>query len=163
MRDADQQVRRLAMSTAKAHGLSSAEYQGVRERGLRLDEAHAMRLEEIIEEHGWPGRGLVGESASKGAFLVLQHAGSAMRRKYVPLVREATRLGDLAPTLLPLLEDRLLMEADRPQLYGTQIIRGASGDAELRPVDDPARVDQRRAAVGLEPLDEYLGRFGIER
>ena len=32
----------------------------------------------------------------------------------------------------------------------------------LWPIEDEEHVDERRAEVGLEPLAEYLKRFGIE-
>ena len=33
---------------------------------------------------------------------------------------------------------------------------------ELWPIEDEENVDARRASVGLEPLAEYLKRFGLE-
>ena len=79
------------------------------------------------------------------------------------MVREATVAGELDRSLLPLLEDRLLMEEGKPQIYGTQITRGATGQPEVWPIEDPAHVDERRTSVGLEPLVEYLKRFGLDR
>jgi hypothetical protein len=44
----------------------------------------------------------------------------------------------------------------RPQLYGTQVRRAESGAIELAPVEDPEKLDERRAAVGLPPAAEFL-------
>jgi hypothetical protein len=161
--EADQALRAEAMTTAKTHGRSSPEYESVRQRGLEMDRKHIARLTEIIEQHGWPGRSLVGATASKAAFFVIQHADSTTQRKYLHLVRDASRAGELDRSLPPLLEDRLLMEEGKPQIYGTQIARGENGRPELWPIDDAEHVDERRASVGLEPLSEYLKRFGIQR
>ena len=53
-----------------------------------------------------------------------------------------------------MLTDRVLLHQGKPQLYGTQFGDNGSG---LKPgkMQDPARVDQRRASVGLGPLAEY--------
>ena len=39
-----------------------------------IHDKNAVRLTEIIEQHGWPGRGLVGEDGARAAWLILQHA-----------------------------------------------------------------------------------------
>ena len=46
----------------------------------------------------------------------------------------------------------------RMQVYGTQFTAGRSGP-EPQPIEDPEGVDERRAAVGLEPLAEYQEHF----
>ena len=44
-----------------------------------------------------------------------------------------------------------------PQKYGSQVIGG-----KLYQLEDPEFVNQRRKEMGMEPLEEYLARFGIE-
>jgi hypothetical protein len=163
MREADQSVRVRAMQIAKEHGRSSPEYQALIEDGRAMDARHVARLVEVLDEHGWPGNSLVGELACSGAFLILQHADHETQKRYLPLMRAATEAGEVSPALLPLLEDRILMRDGEEQIYGTQIARGADGAPELWPIRDEANVDERRARVGLEPLDEYLKRFGMTR
>ncbi|MEX5632753.1 DUF6624 domain-containing protein [Parafrankia sp. FMc2] len=43
------------------------------------------------------------------------------------------------------------------QLYGTQFWWGADGLGEVQPqpIAEPDRLDERRAAAGLGPFDEY--------
>jgi hypothetical protein len=41
------------------------------------------------------------------------------------------------------------------------ILKPGSKTWELRPIEDEAHVDDRRATVGFEPLAEYLKGFGI--
>jgi hypothetical protein len=161
MREADQAIRVEARAVVEAHGLASPEYAELRTRGRALDGRHVARLVEILERHGWPGRSLVGETACQGAFLVLQHADLAVQKRYLPLVRAATAAGEIERTALPLLEDRVLMAEGRKQIYGSQLSRAADGRIEPWPIEDPARVDERRASVGLEPLADYLRRFGL--
>jgi hypothetical protein len=42
----------------------------------------------------------------------------------------------------------------RPQLYGTQFTM-MDGQVAPQPIEDPGHLDERRAAVGLEPFAEY--------
>jgi len=50
----------------------------------------------------------------------------------------------------------------RPQLHGTQFTatRGRLGPY---PIEDPQRLDQRRAQAGLEPFAVYEARMRAER
>lgn len=161
MYETDQSVRKTAMEIAKQHGPSSPEYQAIRKRGLEMDQEHISRLVAILEDRGWPSRSSVGELACNAAFLVLQHAELGIQKKYISLLRAATAAGEVPTTQLPLLEDRIRVGDGKPQVYGSQLTRRADGKAELWPIEDPDGVDARRAQVGLEPLAEYLMRFGI--
>ena len=161
MREDDQSVRVQAMKIVQEHGPASPEYEALRSRGKEMDSRHIARLVENVEEHGWPGLGLVGEKASGGAFLILQHADLTIQKEYLPLLRAATEAGEAKSHDLPLLEDRILMADGEKQIYGSQLTRGADGRPELWPIDDDAHVDERRARVGLEPLAAYLKRFGL--
>ena len=104
---------------------------------------------------------LVGEMAAGGAFLLLQHADLETQKKYLPLLREATAAGEAKSADLPLLEDRVRMLDGEKQLYGSQLMRGEDGKPALWPIEDEEHVDERRAQVGLEPIADYLKRFGL--
>ena len=161
MREDDQAIREDAMQIVQAHGPASPQYEELRIRGRAMQDRHAARLIEIVEEHGWPGLSLVGEAAAGGAFLLLQHAELETQKKYLPLLREATAAGEAKCADLPLLEDRVRMLDGEKQVYGSQLMRGEDGKPTLWPVEDEAHVDERRAGVGLEPLADYLKRFGL--
>ena len=62
-----------------------------------------------------------------------------------------------------ILNDRVLMEEGKPQIYGTQIKMAATiVDAEIAmqlflwPVENPATLDSLRSSMGLSPIEEYL-------
>jgi hypothetical protein len=45
----------------------------------------------------------------------------------------------------------------KKQLYGSQLwFDGSVGKSYVQPVEDPANLEIRRAAVWLEPMSEYL-------
>jgi hypothetical protein len=119
---------------------------------------NADHLDRIIEDFGWPGRSLVGSEGAEAAWLILQHAiGSpAFQRKCLQILKEAVELGDVQAAQVACLEDRIAVFEDRPQRYGTQFDWDGSGKLNPHPIDDPERVDEYRASVGLEPLAEKI-------
>jgi len=67
--------------------------------------------------------------------------------------------GEMRASSLALLEDRVRLREGKPQLYGSQVTRNPAGQWEARDLEDPEKVDERRASVGLPPLAEYLAGF----
>lgn len=122
-----------------------------------IDVANMKRLAEIIDAYGWPGLRFAG-AASQTAFLVLQHADHASQRKYLPQLHDAVQRHDALGSALALLEDRLLVADGKPQRYGSQL---SNNPLRFDPIEDEARVDERRRSIGLEPLADYAKRFGL--
>lgn len=121
------------------------------------------RLAEILEAHGWPGRRLVADDGAHAAWLLVQHASPAAQRKALPMLQDAVARGDARPGDLAYLEDRVLVAEGKPQRYGTQLSPPEEGRLpRVAPIEDEACVDGRRAEAKLEPLADYLRRFGIE-
>lgn len=61
---------------------------------------------------------------------------------------------------LAYLTDRVRMNDGREQLYDTQVSDVIEGAAIPWPIENERDVDDRRAAMGLEPLADYLRTFG---
>src|SRR5258708_23895488 len=125
-----------------------------------IHEKNASRLQAIIVQIGWPTEFLVGERAAKAAWLIAQHAISQpeFERSCLKLLAEAAREHTVPLWQPAMLEDRIRMFEDRPQLYGTQLQPDAHGNMRPYTIEDPERVDERRRAVGLEPLADILAR-----
>jgi hypothetical protein len=125
-------------------------------RLAKLDERNRTRLEQIVNQFGWPGKTLVGADGAAGAWLIVQHADGnlAFQKKCLELMRAAPR-GELEPKHIAYLTDRTLAHEQKKQIYGTQL-HGENGKLVPDPIEDEANVDKRRAEVGLEPLAEYL-------
>jgi hypothetical protein len=68
----------------------------------------------------------------------LKFLAEAAREHTVPLWQPA------------MLEDRIRVFENRPQLYGTQLKPDAHGNPRPHAIEDRERVDERRRAVGLE-------------
>lgn len=117
-------------------------------------------MKRIIQKYGWPGFDLVGTQGAEIAWGIIQHSDDdrTFQKRCLPLLRAAVRRGQAMPSSLALLTDRLLRASGKPQVYGTQLVTDGRGNFVPPPLRDPARVDQRRASVGLGPLAEYLKR-----
>ena len=151
----------LREQLAKAGTLSD----GYNDRMAALHRQHNARLRSILSEHGWPGRGLVGEDGAEAAWLVLQRAilDPELMRGAVSLVERSVRAGDTEPRCLAALMDRIRTLEGRPQLYGSQYDWDEFGDLNPFPIEDADNVDVRRASVGLEPLAERTRKLRVAR
>ncbi len=95
-------------------------------------------------------------------WLVIQHASAEKRTQYFPQLLEASKQGDLERQDIALMQDRMLMDSGKPQLYGSQILMNQDGTYELHELKDPSTVDSRRAMMGMGPLSEYVSHWGLE-
>jgi hypothetical protein len=145
-------------------GQASDEFVAAVKRQEEIDARNIARLEQVIKHYGWPGKRLVGEEASKAAFLILQHSDLARQEKYLPLLKKAAKKRDALLADVAMLEDRILVKKGKKQIYGTQVHSGSEtgGKLVLAPIENEEHVDKRRASVGMMPLREYLKHFGIE-
>ena len=163
MGEEDQRLRAEGQKLWETKGPDSPEAKAVWDKQAVLDKKNQARLKEIVAEHGWPGVNLVGLSAANAAFLIVQHADLETQKEYLPMLKAAVKRRDALPDWAATLEDRVLVAEGKPQIYGTQVLMPAGSTKwELCPIQNEARVDARRAAVGLGPLEEYLKNFGIE-
>jgi len=129
-------------------------YRGYHPRLAEVNSRNVERLQEIIEQRGWPGRSLVGERAARAAWLVLQHAIAfpAVMRSGLRLLSEAAARGEVSQAEVAMLEDRIRVLEGRPQRFGTQYEWDERGEMSPLPIEDPAGVDERRLALGLPRL-----------
>ena len=120
--------------------------------------ANLARMRIILAKYGWPGRRLVGEEGSHGAWLLLQHADrdTALQRTALELLARAVNSGDASGRDLAYLTDRVRLAEGRLQVYGTQLDYDSRGCASPKPSENPEQLDARRAAVGLEPVAAYI-------
>jgi hypothetical protein len=131
--------------------------QALESRLNTITEAGITWLTEIVRDHGWPGRTMVGVPAAVAASRLVQHATGHLefRRQCLELMREAAEAGELPWRQVAYLIDKLRLAENRPQLYGTQLER-VDGMLVPSTIEGEADIDQRRAELGMEPLAQYL-------
>ena len=158
----DQDGRRKLDALERQGDSDSSEVKALWKEISEKDDANLPKVTAILDRRGWPGPALVGKKANEAVFLVIQHADLATQQKYLPMMRAAVREGKAEAGRLALLEDRVALGEGRRQVYGSQLMSlPKTGICILRPLDDPDHVDERRAAVGLQPLAEYLKHWNI--
>lgn len=153
-RDEDQRLRReLVRQMNSKEGVDPAFGDSV----AALDRRNTARMKEILSEHGWPGRALVGADGSRAAWVLVQHADQDLpfQKRALELLGAAVKDGQASGRNLAFLTDRIRKHEGRPQVYGTQTEVVDCRRVPYR-IEDPDGVDRRRAAVGLGPLHEYL-------
>ncbi|MFC9734191.1 DUF6624 domain-containing protein [Streptomyces roseolus] len=126
-----------------------------------IDHGNAAVLARAVADYGWPGVPLVGEEGARAAWRLALRADTwaDVQRLASRLMYDAVGRGTASLWQWAHLYDRCLVNADLPQLYGTQYRLGPDGP-ELQRVSEPAGdLDARRAAVGLPTAGLALGRL----
>ena len=158
----DQQVRTRFESTQEKYGTNSKEFRDLIAEMKRFDSINILRVSQILDTHGWPHRQEVGDEGSHAVFMVIQHADILIQEKYLSMVRDAVKAGDVRASSFALLEDRIAVRNGKKQLYGTQLGMKQDGTYYLDELEDPDNVDKRRASVGLGPLADYLQQWNLK-
>src|SRR5882757_6001952 len=121
---------------------------------LAVDTDNQAFLSPLIEQHGWLGADLTGRDGAHACWLLVQHSPAHLRAKCLPLLAAAVEDGLAEPRDLAYLEDRVGGDHGRAQRYGTQWLAHARGESRLWPLEDPDGVNDRRAVLGMQPLDQ---------
>jgi hypothetical protein len=152
----DQAARNAAVEAMGAAD-ASVDFESLWAAVAAIDAESSAYLETLIAEHGWPTVSLVGERAAHAAWLLVQHADARpeLQERALALMRPLVASGEASGVDVAYLEDRVRVARGDAQLFGTQF--GADENGVQRPfaIEDAARVDERRAELGLEPLAQY--------
>ena len=151
MAEHDLQVRAELVASGELFG-------GYNKRMAAVHKKNADSLNRIVDDFGWPGSSLVGSDGAEAAWLILQHAigNPEFQRKCLHILKDAAESGEVPAAQVAYLEDRIRVFEERPQRYGTQFDWDGSGTLSPHPIEDPERVDEFRASVGLGPLAEKI-------
>ncbi len=120
-----------------------------------LDLKNTERMKAIVNQIGWPTVSKVGAEVSDMAWLLVQHSDQDVefQKKCLGLMKEQ-QTGEVSKRNIAYLEDRVRVNEGRPQIYGTQF-GGEGENYGPRPIEEPEKVDERRAEMGMESLEEY--------
>ncbi len=158
----DQRARTRFESTQEKFGTNSKEFRDLITEMKRSDSVNVLTVTQILDTHGWPRMQEVGTEATHAVFMVIQHADISVQEKYLPMVRNAVKAGDVRASSLALLEDRIAVSNGKKQLYGTQLGMKQDGTYYLEDLEDPDGVDIRRASMGLGLLADYLLHWNLK-
>ena len=152
MSDTDQKARGAAIK-------DGGKRPGLFEAVTKVDARNLPRIKQIDTAQGFPTPAQVGADGMHAAWLLVQHADrdSGFQAHVLEELQGRPDHGGVDAQEYATLTDRVLLAQHKSQRYGTQFDPTGIRDGELkpRPMEDAARVDQRRAAVGLPPLADY--------
>jgi hypothetical protein len=137
----------------------------------KIDSVNLIKVEEIIQKHGYPGKSMVGEPANTTVFYVIQHAPSKIPT-YFNLIKSAGRKGELPYHYVAMMEDRMLTSEGKLQIYGTQgfimmLPDPKTGERKpfgyIMPIKNPRKVNKRRKKAGFKTtVEANAKRMGID-
>ncbi|RZJ05083.1 MAG: hypothetical protein EON89_05405 [Brevundimonas sp.] len=121
------------------------------------DGANTAWLKADIAANGWFLLSTTGETASRAAWLMAQHADRdpAFQKEVLALLEPLVATGETSASNYAYLWDRVATGEHRPQRYGTQGKCAAKGVWAPQELENPDQVDVLRAQVDIGTLAEY--------
>ncbi|MCH9651962.1 MAG: hypothetical protein K0U98_27280 [Deltaproteobacteria bacterium] len=145
----DQEVRAFAQSDQPITPEHLAEMR-------QVDQDNTSWIKEVISRVGWIDSERFGKEASSKAFLLVQHSGDLpLMQGVLPLILLDVEAGRQSGQYYALLYDRTELNLGRLQRYGSQLSWNQDGPY-VAPLEDPSKVDERRAALGMSTLVDYV-------
>lgn len=158
----DQSTRNQIRSMEKKYGRGSEKMDDFWKTILKKDSINLTKVSKILDERGWPDKKLIGKRGTSTLFLVIQHANQEAQEKYLPLIEKAAAAHNLPKRQYAMFYDRLLLRRGERQIYGTQLaMNNQRKTPYVLPLEDPLNVDNRRAEMGLNTMQENLNRWNL--
>jgi hypothetical protein len=133
-----------------------------------VDPRNTEAVKKIIAQIGWPTVSKVGMEASHAAWLLVQHADKDVAfQEYCLSLMKAQPPGEVQFRDIAYLVDRICVNSKRGQVYGTQMNEtwdenGQTIAYQPQPIEDREHVDERRASMGMGPLEKYVEEITAE-
>jgi hypothetical protein len=126
-------------------------------RMARVDRATTRFMRRLLDAHGWLSGGAWGADTEDHAWLLVQHADAdpAFQARVLASMQAAVVRGGASAVNLAYLTDRVLQARHQPQEYGTQGRCTAAHAWAPSPIRDPAGLDRRLAAIGMQSFEQY--------
>ena len=122
-----------------------------------VDAENTKYLRTLVQDLGWIDAKRFGRRTATDAFLIVQHSGDLrLMQGALPEIEKDMKAGIGDPQDYALLYDRLKLNLGERQRYGSQIGQNAKGESVVLPLEDKAKVEEFRKAIGLFPLSQYL-------
>lgn len=159
----DQKIRFKKDSLSKIYGNNSSEVDSIWTIIKKTDSLNLIIVTNILDNYGWPDTSQIGVDGNLAIWAVIQHTPDIeTHEKYLPLLKKATKNG-FDKKYLAYSIDRIAVMKGKPQIYGTQLFPDPwTGKLAVYPIKNPLKVDKRREKIGLNPITNYLKKFGIK-
>ena len=157
----DDQFWRLEDAKLRRNEKSDYDAETVLRKWIETDKLNEIKAKVIINKYGYPGYDQVGES-SNAFWAIVQHCDDDIhfQEGVLLLLKKEADKNNASKSNYALLTDRILVNKNQKQIYGTQIKRNPkTGKSAPFPLKYPKLVNKLRKQMGLEPLAEYVKRF----
>lgn len=124
-------------------------------RMRKVHEENGQLLEAFLEKYGWPLPSKCGPQAHEAAWFIAIHniGHPPMLKNALRILKTALDAGEPVAQEYAKLFDRIALYEGRQQVYGTQFFPTPQG-WHAENLVDPARVDERRAELGLSTFEQ---------
>lgn len=126
----------------------------------KTDSLNIVRLQELIDQYGFPTYDNVGHQGVNDASLLAQHSEPEFLHWFLEHAKPAADNGNFDLIWIAYMTDRDLVHQGKPQLYGTQLTT-IDGITAFDPIEDIERLDERRASMGLGSIASYMAIYGM--
>ncbi|MEM8488243.1 MAG: DUF6624 domain-containing protein [Bacteroidota bacterium] len=127
--------------------------------GVLIDVESTTYMKTVLDQYDWVDSHRFGERISAHAWLLVQHADRDPAFQVLALDRMTPYLDNdgVSKSNYAYLFDRVAVNHDRKQRYGTQPIWECTDEGlHLAPLEEPDTVNERRATMGMGPVEESL-------
>ncbi|VFA44066.1 DUF6624 domain-containing protein [Chryseobacterium indologenes] len=121
--------------------------------------SNTKRVELIYNKYGYLGFDKVGEKGESQFWVIVQHSDKSVnfQNKVLRSLKKEVRKKNASPENYAFLYDRIKVNDNKKQLFGTQVEYNQDGQATPKKgLTDTTNVDMLRKKFNLEPLKEYL-------
>lgn len=153
----DQVARQRIITSAQTSVNGKPDPSLLQER-INNDRTNRQWLAELLRQNNdrWIGKSMVGAAGSHAAWVIVQHSDDdpMFQMRCLEMMRQAPK-DEVAMVDIAFLTDEVLIARNEKQKFGTQV-QMRNGTFRVAPVEDPQNLNTRRAALGLESIEDYL-------
>ena len=128
----------------------------------KYDSINKIKIDSIIKIDGYPGKSKVGSPANNYVWHVMMHQDKETIANYLPIIKKITEKGELEHKYYCQMLDRVLMNENKEQIYGTQgyginIVNNLGEEKTtmfIWPIKDFKAVNRLRKEAGFEQTIE---------
>lgn len=127
----------------------------------KLCEKNLIVVKKYFKEYGYPGIKENGKETSSNFWIIVQHGDNDInfQKKVLKAMKKELKSNNVLRQNYAYLYDRVKKNENKPQLYGTQMVWNSKGVHSPYKLKSPEKINQLRAEMELEPIEDYLKLF----
>lgn len=127
----------------------------------KLCKKNLIVVKKYFKKNGFPGIKENGDATALHFWLIVQHGDNdvTFQKKVIKAMKKELKTKNISPRNYAYLYDRVKKNENKPQFYGTQMVWDSNGIHSPYKLKSPEKVNQRRAVMGLEPIEDYINSF----